>query len=201
MKIICIGQNYLKHIKELNSNIPTEPIFFMKPDTALITDGKPFYLPDFSKDVHHEAELVIKINKNGKNIDEAFAKNYYSEIAIGIDFTARDLQKKAKEKGLPWEIAKGFDGSAPIGKFIPKEKLDLGNINFSLKINNKEVQNGNSNDMIFTFDKIISYISTFITLKQGDLIYTGTPEGVGPVQIGDKLEAFIGTEKLRLHFG
>ena len=196
MKIICIGQNYTKHIKELNSAIPTVPVFFMKPDTALITDNKPFYYPDFSKDLHYEVELVIKISKNGKNIAVDFAHSYYNEIGIGIDFTARDLQNKCKDKGLPWEIAKAFDGSAPIGNFISKTELKENSINFSLKVNDKQVQSGNSNDMIFSFNKIISYVSSFISLRQGDLIYTGTPEGVGPVKAGDKLEAFLNGKKM-----
>jgi acylpyruvate hydrolase len=197
MKIICIGQNYAKHNKEMKSETPVEPVFFMKPDTALITDGKPFFLPDFSKDVHHEVELVLKISKNGKHIDEAFAKNYYDEIGIGIDFTARDLQAKCKEKGLPWEKAKAFDGSAPIGKFASKKELgELNAINFHLNINGNTVQKGSTADLLFSFDKVISYVSTFITLRQGDLLYTGTPEGVGPVKMGDKLEAFIGNSKM-----
>lgn len=197
MKIICIGRNYAEHAKEMNSAIPTEPVFFMKPDTALIKDNQPFYYPDFSNEIHHEVELVIKINKPGKNIDAKFASKYYDEIGIGIDFTARDLQTKCKEKGLPWEKAKAFDGSAPVGIFIDKKQFtDINNINFHLKINNNTVQNGNSHDLIFTFDKVIEYVSKFITLKTGDLIFTGTPEGVGPVKIGDKLDAYIENEKL-----
>ena len=196
MKIICIGRNYADHAKEMNSPIPTVPVFFMKPDTALITENKPFYFPDFSKENHHEVELVIKICKNGKNIDPAFAHMYYNEMSVGIDFTARDLQAKCKEKGLPWEMAKAFDGSAPIGKFIPKEQVGERDINFHLVVNEKMAQKGNSNAMIFSFDKIIAYVSSFVTLRQGDLIYTGTPKGVGPVKIGDKLSAFIGDKKL-----
>jgi len=190
MKIICIGRNYAEHAKELKNEIPTEPVFFMKPDTALLKE-EDFYLPDFTKDLHHEIELVIKISKAGKHIEEQFAHKYYEEIGLGIDFTARDLQTKAKEKGLPWEKAKAFDNSAPIGKFIAKEKLQLENINFELKVNGQSKQIGNSKDLIFSFDKIISYVSKFITLKVGDLIYTGTPEGVGQVHIGDELEGFL----------
>ncbi len=190
MKIICIGRNYAEHAKELKNEIPTEPVFFMKPDTSLLKE-EDFYLPDFTKDLHHEIELVIKISKAGKHIQEQFAHKYYEEIGLGIDFTARDLQSKAKEKGLPWEKSKAFDNSAPIGKFISKDKLQLNNIAFELKINGQTKQKGNSKDLIFSFDKIIAYVSQFITLKVGDLIYTGTPEGVGQVQIGDKLEGFL----------
>lgn len=192
MKIICIGRNYAEHAKELNNAIPTEPVFFMKPDTALLKDGEPFYYPEFTKDLHHEIEIVIKINKVGKHIAEQFAHKYYEEIGLGIDFTARDLQAKAKEKGLPWEKAKAFDGSAPIGKFINKSQLDnLGDIDFELKINGQSRQLGNTKDLLFSFDQIISYVSQFVTLKVGDLIYTGTPEGVGAVNIGDKLQGFV----------
>ena len=190
MKIICIGRNYAEHAKELKNEIPTEPVFFMKPDTALLKE-EDFYLPDFTKDLHHEIELVLKISKAGKHIREQFAHKYYEEIGLGIDFTARDLQTKAKEKSLPWEKAKAFDNSAPIGRFIKKENLELSDINFELKINGTSKQIGNSKDLIFSFDKIIAYVSQFITLKVGDLIYTGTPEGVGQVHIGDKLEGFL----------
>jgi 2-keto-4-pentenoate hydratase/2-oxohepta-3-ene-1,7-dioic acid hydratase in catechol pathway len=190
MKIICIGRNYAEHAKELKNEIPTEPVFFMKPDTALLKEGD-FYLPGFTNDLHHEVELVIKISKAGKHIEEQFAHKYYQEIGLGIDFTARDLQTKAKEKGLPWEKAKAFDNSAPIGQFVGKDKLELNNINFELKVNGETKQTGNSKDLIFSFDKIISYVSQFVTLKVGDLIYTGTPEGVGQVKVGDKLEGFL----------
>jgi acylpyruvate hydrolase len=197
MKIICIGKNYAAHAKEMKSELPSEPLFFMKPDTALIIRNQPFFLPDFSEEIHHEVELVIKINKVGKNIEEKFAHKYYQEIGIGIDFTARDLQAKCKEKGHPWEIAKAFDGSAPLGDFVNKEKLPkVNNIGFHLNINGKTVQEGNTRDLLFSFDQIISYVSRFITLKKGDLIFTGTPEGVGPVHTNDRLEAFIGEEKL-----
>jgi len=200
MKIICIGRNYAEHAKEMNAAVPTEPVFFMKPDTALIKDNQPFYYPDFSREIHHEVELVIKINKPGKHIAPEFAHKYYNEIGIGIDFTARDIQAKCKEKGLPWEKAKVFDGSAPIGLFIDKKEIkDLNSINFSLTINGNLVQKGNTKDLLFSFDQVISYISKFVTLKTGDLIFTGTPEGVGPVKIGDKLEAAI-EDKTLLQF-
>jgi 2-keto-4-pentenoate hydratase/2-oxohepta-3-ene-1,7-dioic acid hydratase in catechol pathway len=192
MKIICIGRNYAEHAKELKNEIPAEPVFFMKPDTALLKDGEPFYYPDITKDLHHEIEIVIKINKVGKHIEEQFAHKYYDEIGIGIDFTARDLQTECKTKGLPWEKAKAFDNSAPIGKFISKNQLgNLSAIDFELKINGQSRQVGNTKDLLFSFDKIISYVSKFVTLKVGDLIYTGTPSGVGAVNIGDKLQGFI----------
>ena len=197
MKIICIGRNYAEHAKEMNAAIPTEPVFFLKPDTALIKDNSPFYYPDFSKEIHHEVELVLKISRPGKNIQTQFANKYYDYFGIGIDFTARDIQLQCKEKGLPWEKAKAFDGSAPIGKFIDKKQFsDERNINFHLKINGSNVQEGNTKDLLFSFDAIIAYVSKYFTLKTGDLIYTGTPEGVGPVKIGDRLEAFIEDQKL-----
>lgn len=195
MKIICIGRNYAEHAKEMSVETPAEPVFFMKPDTALLKDNEPFYYPDFSKEIHHEVELVIKINKAGKNIQPQFANKYYEEIGIGIDFTARDIQAECKKKGLPWEKAKAFDGSAAIGKFIDKKQLKE-QINFSLLINGNTVQKGNTKDLLFSFDRLIAYISGFVTLKTGDLIYTGTPEGVGQVKIGDRLQAFIEDEKL-----
>lgn len=192
MKIICIGRNYANHAKELGNTVPTEPVFFLKPDTAISPKGHPFFIPDFTSNVHYEVELVIKINRLGKHIEERFAHKYYSEIGLGIDFTARDIQEKVKAKGLPWEKAKGFDGSAVISrKFLSKEELNLDNITFSLHKNGESVQEGNSSDMLFNFDKIISYISQFYTLKIGDLIYTGTPAGVGQVVNGDTLEGFI----------
>lgn len=197
MKIICIGKNYAEHIKELKGSVPTEPVFFMKPDTALIRDNQPFYYPDFSKEIHHEVEIVLKISKAGKNIAPEFANKYYDEVGIGIDFTARDIQYQCKEKGLPWEKAKAFDGAAPVGQFINKKEFsDLNNIRFHLNLNGKPVQNGNTKDLLFSFDTVIAYVSKFFTLKTGDLIYTGTPEGVGPVKIGDRLEAFIENRKL-----
>jgi acylpyruvate hydrolase len=197
MKIICIGRNYAEHAKEMNSPIPSVPMFFMKPDTALLRAGTPFFYPSFSKDVHYECELVVKINRVGKNISEKFAHKYYSEIGLGIDFTARDLQLECKKKGHPWEIAKGFEGSAALSKeFIPVEDLDLQNMAFSMEQNGNIVQSGSSSDMIFNINAIIAYISIFMTLKKGDLIYTGTPSGVGPVKIGDILVGAIGDRKM-----
>ena len=196
MKIIAIGRNYTEHIEELNNERPSEPVVFMKPDTAILRNNQPFYHPSFSKDIHFEVELLIKIQKEGKFIQEKFAPKYYDEIGIGIDFTARDLQSKLKEKGLPWEKAKGFNGSAPISTFIAKEKFDMDNINFSLNQNGEEKQKGNSGLMLYNFDQIIAYVSQFFTLKKGDILFTGTPKGVGPISIGDKLEAFIENEKM-----
>jgi len=197
MKIICIGRNYLKHARELERDIPTEPVFFMKPDSSLLLDNRPFFLPEFSKEVHYEVELVVKINRLGKTIEARYANRYYSEIGLGIDFTARDLQRQLIEKGLPWEKAKAFDASAILGDFIPKEELgDLGQINFSLHQNGNVVQDGNSKDMIFAIDTIIEYVSKFVTLKIGDLIYTGTPAGVGPVAINDHLVGYIGDRRM-----
>ncbi|MBL3655996.1 fumarylacetoacetate hydrolase family protein [Fulvivirga sediminis] len=197
MKILAVGRNYVEHIEELNNERPDEPVIFTKPDTALLKDNAPFFYPDFSKDIHYEVELVLKISKEGKNIQEKFAHKYYQEIGIGVDFTARDLQQKAKEKGLPWALAKGFNGSAPVSEFLPKEKFDdLNNINFSLELNDEVRQQGNTSLMLFSFDYIIAYISQFFTLKQGDMIFTGTPKGVGPVEIGNKLSAYIENEKL-----
>lgn len=197
MKIIAVGRNYIDHAKELNNPVPTEPVIFLMPETALIRKNQAFFYPDFSNDVHYEVELVIKINKLGKNIAKKFAHRYYEEIGIGIDFTARDLQTKLKAKGLPWEKSKSFDGAAPLGEFVALSRFDnINNINFSLEKNGEVVQVGNSKDMIFSVDTIIAYISQFFTLKIGDLIYTGTPVGVGPVVIGDKLVAKIEEEEL-----
>jgi len=197
MKIICIGRNYAEHAKELKNPLPSKPIFFMKPDTALLQKNNPFFYPEFSKDVHYETELVLKICRNGKHIEEKFANKYYDEIGIGIDFTARDVQVECKAKGLPWDIAKAFDQSAPLGKFLPKSQFhDLNNTSFSLKINGEIRQQGNSGNMIFSFDQIIAYVSKFISLKTGDYIFTGTPEGVGPTAINDHFEAFIENRKL-----
>ncbi|MEX2235638.1 MAG: fumarylacetoacetate hydrolase family protein [Cyclobacteriaceae bacterium] len=198
MRIFAVGRNYAEHIKELNNEKPDEPVIFTKPDTAILRKQAPFYYPEFSRDIHHEVELVLRICKKGKNIQEKFAGTYYDAIGIGIDFTARDLQQKAKEKGLPWDIAKGFNGSAPISdKFIPAAEFkNLKEINFSLTINGGIRQQGNTGLMIFSFDYIISYLSRFFTLRTGDLIFTGTPKGVGPVQVGDILSAFIENEKL-----
>tara|TARA_B100001093_G_scaffold49500_1_gene42039 strand:- start:176 stop:787 length:612 start_codon:yes stop_codon:yes gene_type:complete len=201
MKIICIGRNYLDHAKELGNKIPTSPLFFLKPDTAIQPKGHPFFIPDFSNNIHFEVELVLKISKNGKNIDEKFAHKYYDEIGIGIDFTARDIQEDCKKNGLPWEKAKGFDGSAQISnEFINKKSLKLEDIHFTLNLNNSLMQKGNSKNMIFSFDQIISYISKYYTLRAGDLIYTGTPSGVGKVEIGDNLSCFInGREMLKVN--
>ncbi|PLX11325.1 MAG: 2-hydroxyhepta-2,4-diene-1,7-dioate isomerase [Marinilabiliales bacterium] len=197
MKIICIGRNYIDHAKELNNPVPKVPVFFMKPDTALIQKHNPFFYPEFSKDIHYETELVVKISKNGRHIEERFAHKYYDEIGIGLDLTARDIQSECKKKGLPWEIAKAFDNSAPLGDFKNKSEFeDLKKINFSLSINGEEKQKGNSSDMIFSFDQIIAYVSQFITLKLGDLIFTGTPAGVGPIKVEDHFEAFIEGEKM-----
>ncbi|MSP70087.1 MAG: FAA hydrolase family protein [Bacteroidetes bacterium] len=197
MKIICIGRNYAEHANEMNAPIPTEPILFMKPETALLQKNLPFYYPEFSKDIHYETEIVLKISKMGRHIDPMFANRYYDEIGIGIDFTARDMQAKCKAKGLPWEISKSFDHSAPIGKFIPKIKFPfMDDIKFHLEINKNKVQEGNTKNMLFSFDAIIAYASKYFTLKKGDLIFTGTPANVGSVKIGDRLEAYIGQEKL-----
>jgi len=197
MKIFCIGRNYAKHAKELGNKIPEEPIVFMKPPTALLINNKPFYYPDFSKDIHFECELVVKIGRNGKNIAQRFAKNYIKEIGLGIDFTARDLQQKLKEKGHPWEIAKGFNGSAVISSFFPIANFeDVNNINFHLLNNGEKVQEGNSSEMLFNIEKIITHISKYFLIHQGDYIYTGTPAGVGSVQIGDFLEGFLEEKKV-----
>ena len=197
MKIFCVGRNYADHAKELKNDLPTVPVIFMKPDTALLRENTPFYYPDFSKDIHHEVELVVKIDREGKNIQEKFASKYYNEIGIGIDFTARDLQNELKSKGLPWEIAKGFNGSAGLSSFVPKTDFAaLDNLKISLSINAEIKQSGNTHDMIFSIDKVIEYISQFFTLKKGDLIYTGTPAGVGPIKIGDKIECFLEDRKM-----
>jgi 2-keto-4-pentenoate hydratase/2-oxohepta-3-ene-1,7-dioic acid hydratase in catechol pathway len=197
MKIICIGRNYADHAKEMNAAVPTEPVFFLKPDTSLLKEGSDFYYPEFTQDLHYECEVVIRIDKVGKNIAEKFAHKYYSSISLGIDFTARDLQQKCKEKGLPWEIGKAFEHSAPLSNsFISKDEIDLTQLEFELHQNGKTVQKGNTKDMIFSIDQIIAYVSRFMSLKTGDLIYTGTPVGVGPVAIGDVLEGFIGTKKM-----
>ena len=197
MKIICIGRNYLAHARELNNKVPDVPVFFMKPDSALVISNRPFFYPDFSKDVHYELEVVIRINRLGRSIEERYADRYYNEVALGVDFTARDLQAQQKLKGLPWEIAKGFDYSAPISEFFPLEKFgDIHKLSFRLDLNGKTVQDGNTSLMIFSFEKIIAYVSRFMTLKTGDMIYTGTPAGVGPVAINDRLEAYLEGEKL-----
>ncbi|WP_281614126.1 fumarylacetoacetate hydrolase family protein [Flammeovirga sp. SubArs3] len=197
MKIICIGRNYVDHIEELNNERPDQPVIFSKPDTAVLRNNAPFYYPAFSNDIHHEVELVVKICKEGKYIQEKFASRYYDEVALGIDFTARDVQTKLKEKGLPWDLAKGFNGSAPISEFTPiSEFEDIQNINFSVKLNGEEKQNGNSSMMLWNVNEIIAFVSKYITLRKGDLIFTGTPKGVSPVTIGDKIEGFIEGKKL-----
>ena len=192
MKIICIGRNYLAHVKELDNALPTEPMFLMKPDTALLPTGEPFPYPDFSKEIHYETELVLRICKSGKAIDEKVASEYYDAITVGIDFTARDLQSQCKAKGHPWEIAKAFDYSAPIGEFKKISELNHPeDIAFGMKLNGEWVQQGYSHDMIFSFDKIIAHVSRFVTLSEGDIIFTGTPQGVGEVLVGDRLELFL----------
>ena len=200
MKILAIGRNYAEHIAELNNERPEEPVVFMKPDTALLKNNAAFYYPDFSNDIHYEVEILVKISKEGKYIEEKFAHRYYDEIGIGIDFTARDIQQKAKEKGLPWTIAKGFNGSAPISDFVPKtDYKSLQDLNFGLKVDGEIRQAGNTGLMLFSFDYIIAYISRYFTLKKGDLIFTGTPKGVGPVKPRNKLAAFI-EDKTLLEF-
>lgn len=201
MKIICVGRNYIDHAKELNNPVPKEPVLFMKPSTALLINQRPFFYPNFSQNIHYELELVIQINKNGKAIDSKFAHKYYDKIGLGIDFTARDIQDKCKEKSLPWEIAKAFDYSAVLGDMVPLDSLnDKNNIAFELKKNQQTVQVGYSKDMIFNFDAIISYASQYFKLLKGDLIFTGTPAGVGPVQIGDTLDGILeGTPLLHVN--
>lgn len=197
MKILAIGRNYAEHIQELNNERPGEPVVFMKPDTAILQNGDPFYFPEFSREIHYEVEILLKICEEGKYIQEKYAHKYYDEVGIGIDFTARDLQSKAKEKGLPWLLAKGFNGSAPISDFYPVSRYpDLQNLNFRLEVDGEVKQKGNTALMLFKFDYLLSYVSQFITLKRGDIIFTGTPKGVGPVQKGNVLTAFIEDEKL-----
>lgn len=198
MKIICIGRNYADHIAELRNETPAAPVIFLKPDTALLQRGQPFFYPAFSQDIHHELELVLRISKNGRHIEEQFASTYFDEIGLGIDFTARDVQSQLKAKGLPWELAKGFDGAAPISAtFRPVSAFaDLANINFHLDVNGETRQRGNSGLMLHPFAKILAFVSQYITLKQGDLIFTGTPAGVGPVQVGDQLTGYLEGEKL-----
>jgi 2-keto-4-pentenoate hydratase/2-oxohepta-3-ene-1,7-dioic acid hydratase in catechol pathway len=197
MKIFCVGRNYAKHARELGNEVPGDPIIFMKPSTALLVEDKPFFYPDFSQDIHYEAEIVLRICKNGKHVQSEFAHNYYDAVAIGIDFTARDVQQKCKEKGHPWEIAKAFDHSAPVSTFLPiDEVMRDGSVDFHLDINGKTVQHGNTKDLIFNFNTLVCYISKFFKLQQGDYIFTGTPEGVGPVAVGDVLEGYIGDRKM-----
>ena len=200
MKIICVGRNYAEHIKELNNEQPEDPVIFMKPETAIPLKNEPFFYPEFAKDVHHEVEILVKINRVGKNIEEKFAHKYYDEIGIGVDFTARDVQSKLKAKGLPWELAKGFNGSAPMSGFVPKADFaDLNNLNFHLDVNGETRQQGNTSLMLFKIDYLISFVSRYFLLQQGDVLFTGTPKGVGPVQIGDTLTAYI-EDKLMLTF-
>lgn len=192
MKLICIGRNYTDHIKELANERPTDPVIFLKPDTAVLLKKQPFFIPDFSNDVHHEVEILVKINKVGKYIDKKFAHKYYEEIGLGIDFTARDLQNELKSKGLPWEKAKAFDGAAVIGKWLPKTNFkDLNALNFSLKKNDVIVQQGNTTQMLWKIDELIEYISKYFTLKIGDIIFTGTPAGVAKVEPNDELTGFL----------
>ena len=196
MKIICIGRNYAEHAKELGNEIPESPVIFMKPDTAVLKKGSDFYIPEFSDDVHYELEVVLKISKGGKYIQQENADKYYDEIGLGIDFTARDLQSQLKAKGLPWELAKAFDGSAVVSEFYKKEDFDVKNLNFSLMKNKEEVQNGNTSLMIFSPEQIIAFVSQYFTLRVGDLIFTGTPKGVGKVSEDDVLEAFLEDRKV-----
>jgi acylpyruvate hydrolase len=197
MKIIAIGRNYAAHAKELNNAVPTKPIIFLKPDTAVLKDNKPFYIPEFSSDIHYELEVVLKICKEGKHVAEKFASNYYDELGLGIDFTARDIQTEHKEKGLPWELAKAFDHSAAISSFLPKADFaDMYNLNFELQINKETRQKGHTANLLFSFENIIAFVSQYITLKKGDLIFTGTPEGVGQVKQGDQLEAWLEGKQL-----
>lgn len=197
MKILCIGRNYLLHVNELANEVPSEPVVFMKPDTALLKNNAPFFYPSFSEAIHFEAEIIIRISKEGKNIAEKFAHKYYDSIGLGIDFTARDIQEKAKANKLPWLLSKGFNGSAPVSEFFPLENFkDTKNIGFSLKLNGEEKQRGNTSEMIFSFESIISFVSTYITLKKGDIIFTGTPSGVGPIKINDTLEGYLEENKV-----
>ena len=196
MKIICIGRNYAEHAKELGNEIPENPVIFMKPDTAILKKGSDFYIPEFSDDVHYELEVVLKISKGGKYIQEDKASNYFDEIGLGIDFTARDLQSQLKAKGLPWELAKGFDGSAVVSEFYKKSDFDMRNLSFSLMKNKEKVQDGNTSMMIFSPEKIIAFVSQYFTLKTGDLIFTGTPQGVGKVAENDILQAFLEEQKV-----
>lgn len=195
MKIICVGRNYAEHAKELNNEVPTEPVIFLKPKTALLVDGKPLYYPEYTNDLQYECELVVKICKNGKYVQERFAHNYYKEVSLGIDFTARDLQQRQKEKGLPWEIAKAFDGSAAVGDFVAIGN-GVSSLQFELQVNGEVRQQGNTADMLFSVDKIIAYVSRFFTLNIGDLIFTGTPQGVGSLSVTDELTGYLEGEKL-----
>ncbi len=197
MKIICIGLNYRKHALEMGKPVPTEPVVFLKPDSSILKKNKPFFLPDFSSMIQYETEIVLKINKLGKSIPAKYAGRYYDELTVGIDITARDIQNRNSADGLPWELSKCFDGAAPLGQFIPVSSLsDTDNIDFRLEINGKTVQQGNTSDMLFNFNQIIEYVSGYFTLKTGDLIFTGTPPGVGPLRRNDRLVAYIGDDPL-----
>jgi 2-keto-4-pentenoate hydratase/2-oxohepta-3-ene-1,7-dioic acid hydratase in catechol pathway len=200
MKIICIGRNYKQHVNELNNQLSENPVFFIKPDTALLRNNNPFFIPAFSNEIHYEVEIILKIDKLGKAIQKKFADRYFHEIGIGIDFTARDIQRKCIEKGLPWEPAKGFDYSAAVSNFLPKQDfVDLNNLNFRLDINGITVQKGSTSEMIFKYDELISYVSSIVTFRTGDMLFTGTPSGVGPVKPGDRLQAYI-EDRIMLDF-
>lgn len=197
MKIICVGRNYADHAKELKNDLPTAPVLFMKPKGAVLLPNKPLYYPDFTNDLHYECEVVVRICKNGKFVQEKFANKYYTEVSLGIDFTARDVQREQQKKGLPWEIAKAFDGSAAIGSFVAlTEEMPIGSLSFRLDINGNTVQEGNTADMIFTVDKVIAYSTQYFTINIGDMLFTGTPAGVGPVAKGDKLEGYLMGQKV-----
>ncbi|HBF87736.1 MAG TPA: 2-hydroxyhepta-2,4-diene-1,7-dioate isomerase [Bacteroidales bacterium] len=197
MKIICIGQNYIDHIKEMGNEIPSQPVIFLKPDSAILRKNAPFFIPDFSNEIHHELELVVKINRIGKNIPVKFASRYFDEITLGVDFTARDIQREMRKTGMPWEIAKAFDGSAPIGDFVSTNEIsDINNASFHLLKNGEMVQKGNTENLLFKIDEIISHVSKYFTLKIGDLIFTGTPSGVGKVEVGDRLQAYLEDKKI-----
>ena len=197
MKFICIGRNYAAHAAELQHSVPKQPVFFLKPESAITRCNRPFFLPDFSDEVHYETEIIVKINRLGKCVSEKFAHKYYDEIGLGVDFTARDLQRKCMADGEPWEIAKAFDGSAAVGKFVPKTKFaDLQDLHFHLLLNGEKVQSGHTRDMLFSIDTLISYVSRFMTLKMGDILFTGTPVGVGPVHINDRLQGYLEDECL-----
>lgn len=197
MKIICVGWNYPDHNKEMSrTELPANPTLFMKPDSAILKDGKPFFIPDFSNQIEYETEIVVRIDRLGKNISEKFAPRYYNAVTVGIDFTARDLQTALREKGQPWEISKAFDNSAVLGEFIPTENMDMDNIKFHMSLNGENRQTGCTAEMIFSINKIVAYCSQFFTLKKGDLIFTGTPSGVGPVKINDRIEGYLGDQKL-----
>ncbi len=197
MKFICIARNYAAHVEELQHKMPTQPVFFLKQENAITRCNRPFFIPDFSQQVDYETEIIVKINRLGKCIQEKHAHLYYEEIGLGVDFTARDIQRKCIEEGNPWEIAKAFDGSAVVGKFLPKSRFaDVQNINFHLLLNGEKVQEGNSGNMLFTIDQLISHVSKFMTLKTGDILFTGTPVGVGPVHINDRLQGYLEGEKL-----